>query len=141
MNWGTKLIIGMVSFMLFIITLVVIMIVRHKDDSLVDKDYYERGLSYDSVLTYKQKAIDDQTVPTVELGKMGPRINFTAPASFTMICQKASDITQDTEFRSPQAVRIFEIPRSELARGAWLIRINYEQGNSSYLYESRVVIP
>jgi hypothetical protein len=47
MNWGTKLIIGMLSFMSFIIVLAVLMITS-KPDPLVDEDYYEKGLNYDS---------------------------------------------------------------------------------------------
>ena len=53
MNWGTKLVIGMLSFMSFIVVLGVLMI-GSTPDPLVDEDYYEKGLNYDQEMKLKK---------------------------------------------------------------------------------------
>ena len=46
MNWGTKIVIALASFMVLIVSFGVYM-VSTDTDSLVAEDYYERGLNYD----------------------------------------------------------------------------------------------
>lgn len=46
MNWGTKIVIALASFMVLIVSFGVYM-VNTDTDSLVHEDYYERGLNYD----------------------------------------------------------------------------------------------
>lgn len=58
MNWGTKLIMGMLSFMSFIIVLAVLMF-NSKPDPLVDEDYYEKGLNYDKEIKRLEKSQRD----------------------------------------------------------------------------------
>lgn len=58
MNWGTKIVIGMASFMAFIIVLATLMI-RSNPDPLVDEDYYEKGLNYDQEIKRMEKVKQD----------------------------------------------------------------------------------
>ncbi|MBC7759176.1 MAG: FixH family protein, partial [Phormidesmis sp. FL-bin-119] len=71
MNWGTKLTIGMVLFMGFIIILVILMIKPHKADSLIDNDYYEKGQTYDTDYNARRDAKNDDMLPTVKAEKNG----------------------------------------------------------------------
>jgi len=50
MNWGTKIVIALASFMALIVSFGVYM-VSSDTDSLVAEDYYERGLNYDQLRT------------------------------------------------------------------------------------------
>lgn len=54
MNWGTKLVIGMLTFMSFIVVLGILMF-RSTPDPLVDEDYYEKGLNYDLEMKRMEK--------------------------------------------------------------------------------------
>lgn len=65
MNWGTKIIIGMVSFMAFIIVLGILMI-RSNPDPLVDEDYYEKGLNYDQEIKRMEKVKQDSIASSQE---------------------------------------------------------------------------
>lgn len=66
MNWGTKLIIGMASFMAFIIVLGTLMITS-KSDPLVDEDYYEKGLNYDTEIKRLEKVKQDSVAASKEI--------------------------------------------------------------------------
>lgn len=58
MNWGTKIVIVLASFMVLIVSFGVYM-VSSDTDSLVAEDYYERGLNYDQL-----RAVDSVHRPT-----------------------------------------------------------------------------
>ena len=53
LNWGHKLVVFMILFMLFIVTLVTIMSRQHI--SLVETNYYERGMYYENELRKHEK--------------------------------------------------------------------------------------
>ena len=46
MNWGLKIVIGLATFIVFIVSMGIYMVSKDTD-SLVDNDYYEKSLSYD----------------------------------------------------------------------------------------------
>lgn len=62
LNWGHKLVFFMVVFMSFITILVVMMI--KQDIPLVESDYYEKGINYESELRKfeKSKGLDHKIV-------------------------------------------------------------------------------
>jgi len=66
MNWGTKLVIGMLSFMSFIVVLAVLMF-NSNADPLVDEDYYEKGLNYDREMKRMEKAKKDSIASSQEV--------------------------------------------------------------------------
>jgi hypothetical protein len=53
-NWGHKLVFFMILFMAFITTLVVLMI--RQDIPLVETDYYEKGINFESELRKYEKS-------------------------------------------------------------------------------------
>lgn len=54
-NWGTKLIIAMIAFMLMVVALVVRM--AREDINLVEKDYYPKGQAYQELLDKVQNTL------------------------------------------------------------------------------------
>lgn len=131
----------MVAFMLFILTLVFMMIARHGEDGLVEKNYYEKGQAFDHEMGLKQNAINDEAVPQISSGDSGIRIQFSAPATYAIKLRRASDEKLDKSLESRKPVRELLINESELARGPWHIRIEFEQNGLSYLHEQKLIMP
>jgi hypothetical protein len=142
MNWGKKLIIGMVLFMIFIATLGAIMIMKGSDDSLIEKDYYEKGQAFDKDYNAKQRAIDDLVIPSININDLGLTITFPVPVSYTLICRRPSDKDLDRTFEGfTDEDRNIQILKTELEPGPWLIRMEYSANDKNYLFETEINMP
>jgi hypothetical protein len=140
MSWSKKLVIGMVSFMIFITTLGVIMIFRNASDSLVEDDYYEKGQSYDIDYQNRQNAIDDMFIPTIII-KDGISIVFPARVKYLLICTRPSDYHMDRTFRGlTDGQDRIQIRKGELQPGPWLFRVQYSANDKNYLFETQIVM-
>ena len=141
MNWGTKLTIGMVLFMGFIIILVTLMIKPHNADSLIDNDYYEKGQTYDTDYNARRDAKNDNMLPAVKVGKNGLSINFPKPVSYEISLRRLADFHFDRAYKSDSTQATVTIPRSDLPSGSWLIRIEYKLEQQDYLYQNKILLP
>jgi hypothetical protein len=65
-NWGTKMVFFAVLFMLFIVTLV--LVISKQDVALVDDNYYEKGLNYQKEIDNNKKM--DSTI-SLEINQFG----------------------------------------------------------------------
>lgn len=142
MNWGTKIIIGMISFMSFILILAVLMF-RSDTDALVEKDYYEKGLEYDETYRLKAQVLLDSAGPEVSIGKKSILIAFQTAAEGTIKLVRTADQRQDRvlKFKTAETNKI-EIPLISLPRGQWKLVLNWKSGNGkSYLNEQEVILP
>lgn len=141
MSWGTKLMIGMAACMLFIIYMVVRIFLSSNDD-LVDKNYYEKGQTYNTEFDAKQRAIDDKLVPAIESTQAGLRISFLRRASYKLICKRPSDAKLDKVFDGDTGDNYsVMIPVSELKSGPWNLHLEYVIANVRYLVEKEIIMP
>ena len=139
MNWGTKLLIGMGSFMAFIITLAVLMI-RSGSDDLVDKDYYQKGIEYDKDYDRKSQMQKDQTEPEISIGD-SIRIVFNKPMTGTVRFLHPSDNKKDriVSLNSGIAKKV-ALSLSDIAKGHWKLIIEWKSDAKEYLYEKSITI-
>lgn len=142
MNWGTKLIIGMLSFMAFILVLGVLMI-RSENDALVDSDYYERGLSYNEEYLQKELVIKDDARPVIELAGDNLTIAFKTQATGTLKIMRSAKKSMDRMLNfKTDSTSIVVLRANDLAKGHWKFIIKWQAGNGkTYLNEQEVLIP
>ena len=141
MNWGTKLTIGMVLFMGFILILVILMIKPHKADSLIDNDYYEKGQTYDTDYNARRDAKNDDMLPTVKAEKNGLSISFPKPVVYEILLRRLADSHFDKAYKSDSTKSTVIIPFTDLPSGSWLVRIEYKLGQRDYLYQDKILLP
>ncbi len=141
MNWGTKLTIGMILFMVFIVTLVFRMLGPHKADSLIEADYYERGQNFDADYNAKQQAKADSMLPVVLASADGLSVSFPAPVTYKASLRRLSNAAMDKNFTSDSVQTGFIIPHKELKVGSWLLRIQYQANGKDYLFQEKIVLP
>jgi hypothetical protein len=142
MNWGTKLIIGMLSFMTFIVILGILMI-HSENDALVDNNYYEKGLSYNEEYLQKELVIKDDAVPAIELAGDNLRIAFKTEAIGTLKIMRTAKKSMDrmVNFKTDSASMVV-LKSKGLAKGNWKFIIQWKAINGkTYLNEQEVLIP
>lgn len=138
MNWGTKLIIGMLSFMSFIVVLGILMITS-ESDALVEKEYYEKGLNYDQDYARKEKVSQDNATPKISITAEQLDICFKKKSEGSVKLLRSSDSRMDRVFPfQTDSLNCIKVPSKQLARGFWKIIINWSSNGSDYLYEQEV---
>jgi len=141
MNWGTKLTIGMILFMGFIVTLVALMIKPHETDSLIENDYYEKGQTFDLDYNASRNASQDQMLPLIQTDEIGVSILFPRAVTYKILLRSLADSNFDKTIKGDSARKEVFIPANELKSGSWLLRIQYNAGQKDYLYQNKILIP
>ena len=141
MNWGTKLMIGMGSFMTMIIVFAVLMM-RSDSDALVDTDYYEKGINYNLDYRKKSHVNMDRATPTIELQNDSLIVTFKREATGLMRMIRTADKKLDQQFdiRTDQA-NTFKIPVGRQKSGLWKVQLDWTSMGRPYLYEKGVMLP
>ncbi|MBB2150478.1 FixH family protein [Pedobacter gandavensis] len=139
-NWGTKLVIGMVCFMSFIIILAIKMF-NSSPDALVDNDYYEKGLDYDKEYQLKEQVKTDHAQPDVQVSTVGIILTFKAPAEGKINLVRSADKRMDKVIPiKTDAQNRVAIPLTGIAKGRWKLIINWTSAGKSYLDEQEVMV-
>lgn len=136
MNWGKGIVIGLAAFMSFVIFLVILMF-KAPDDSY-DKDYYEKGLSYDRQYEQKQNVLNDNAKPDIVLDNTKLVVLFKALQSGKLTLYRPSDNKLDRVFDLKD--QQIEIMTKDIAKGDWKLIAEWNHNGKSYLYEQSVFI-
>lgn len=133
-NWGTKLAIWIIVFVLFILTLVFLSL--SYDVNLVEKDYYPKGLKYQTRIDAIENAnnlgvrfLIDQSednlnilIPDIQLDS--GLITFFRP----------SDVSFDRTYKFSNSQQI-NIPLSDFNSGKYIVKINWWNHKKEYYIE------
>lgn len=137
MNWGKGLIIGLAAFMIFI-TVLVVQMFRTAEDSF-DKDYYEKGLTYDVDYQQMQQVVTDKAQPSIQQNDEFVTITFMDIDSGTVNFKRPSDRAKDQLFSFNQ--KEVQLPKASFDKGEWRIVIRWTAGRKKYLYQTNLFMP
>lgn len=141
MNWGTKLVIGMICFMSFIIVLAIKMI-NSKSDALVDTDYYEKGLAYDEDYKRKENVKTDDAAPVISITESFILLTFKDKAVGELKLVRNSDKRLDKKISiSTDSLHTVKIPLIGIEKGQWRLIISWTTDGKAYLNEQEIIIP
>lgn len=145
MNFGHKIGIFYGLFVVFMITLVTLCI-KQKDISLVSDDYYKQEIDYQAEIEKQHNA--EQLASPVQIGYAGEKqqvaISFPEEqmgATGKVKFYRPSDAKKDfsvvlTLKEATEQV----IPVSHLAKGLWVVKIEWEKAGKAYLKEQKIVL-
>lgn len=141
MNWGIKLMIGMLCFMSFIIVLAVLMF-NSKTDALVDTDYYEKGLAYDQDYQRKEQVKADNAAPEITITDGFLLLTFKGKAAGKLTLVRSSDKQMDrkTAIQTDTLNRV-KVPLEGIANGQWRMIVAWSTNGKAYLNEQEINIP
>lgn len=145
-NWGTGIVIGMVAFMGFIITLSTRMIGTKVD--LVTKDYYEQGIEHEQHMEEVRAAKDLSQPVEVEVNYSASQLEITFPKEFSenAVTGKTllffpADANKDKEVPLQLNANLKQtIPLEKLGKGVWRVKLHWECNAKKYYYEKEVII-
>ncbi len=142
MNWGTKIVLGMIAFMLFIIGMVVYMFKSHGNDALVEEDYYEKGINYDKEYDAKKNTLDDDATPIIKITETQVVIQLKDAADYQLLMLRPSAIKEDMRANGKTTGdnHLITVEKSTLARGLWSMRLAWQVGGKEYLYKKDITL-
>lgn len=141
MNWGVKLIIGMLCFMSFIIVLAVKMM-NSKSDALVDTDYYEKGLAYDDDYKRKEQVKKDDAAPEISMTKAYLLLSFKDKAEGEIKLVRTADKRLDKKVSMhTDSLNAVKISLKGIEKGHWRLIITWRTDGKAYLNEQEIMIP
>jgi len=141
MNWGTKIIIGMLTFMTFIVVLGVLMFRSH-EDALVETNYYEKGLNYDEEYAAKTQVGKDQASPELTISKGNINILFKTTAKGKIRLTRTDSKVLDTTIQFYTLTRKLTIKTIRLPKGRWHLINSWENAEGTkYLRDEEVDLP
>lgn len=143
-NWGTKLLISMIVFMLFLTVFFVMM--SRQTFYLVEKDYYPKGQEYQLKIDKidNAKLLDEQ----IQLDNKGDFLVFTFQPFFSIdeiagniVLYRPSDGTQDIAMPIQlDSLRQHVFPIQDVLKGKYIAKIDYNYEGKSYYEEIPLLI-
>lgn len=143
-HWGTKLLVGMILFMLLLLTFVFLSVRQEFD--LVEKDYYPKALEYQEKIDKTNNAENLNEKLTVE--NKGEFIWVSFPSVFSpedikgqVVFYRPSGKKDDVAFEikpDSNGVQLFSV--ESMLRGKYIIKIDYFVGGTGYYQEETVLI-
>jgi nitrogen fixation protein FixH len=142
MNWGTKIILGMCTFMLFIIGMVVYMFKVHGNDDLVEEDYYEKGINYNEEYTAKQNLINDNASPKITISDNQIIFQLIDSATYDLTLLRPSAKKDDLKLNGQTVSdsHLIIVDKKTLAKGTWLLNLKWTSNGKNYLYKSNLTL-
>ena len=141
MNWGTKIVLGMAAFMLFILGMVAYMF-KVNDDTLVEEDYYEKGIAYNKEYEAKKNVLTDEATPNIEIHQGELLIKLKEEATYQLKLMRPSSARLDVklEGKTNDAEYSIKINTARLEKGLWSLHLEWQSGNRNYLYTKDIML-
>ena len=135
-NWGTKLAIWIIVFILFILTLVYMSF--SYDIGLVEKDYYPKGLKYQSSIDAINNAKNIDVV--FNISQEGENVIIEMPdvqvKDGTITFFRPSDNSFDRVFSwDLDEDNNIKLPVRELTEGKYIVKFNWKHEDKEYYVE------
>lgn len=141
MSWGKGIIIGMVSFMGFILFLV-ISLMQHKVD-LVSEDYYQQEIDYDTHMNAVNVYNQSKEKIAVKLTENELQLQFPATMqndSIHVQLKRPDNENLDMQL-GIEGMPFTAIPLKSLQKGRYDLIITGSVENKEFIYEDAVTIP
>lgn len=145
MNFGHKIGIVYGLFVIFMITLVTLCI-KQKDVTLVSEDYYKKEIAYQAEIE-KFRNTEQMTSPVkIAYASDKQRVSLSFPeeqkgATGKIQFYRPSDAKKDITLNlglNEKAIQ--EIPVVKLAKGLWIVKIEWKNAGKDYMKEEKIVL-
>ena len=139
MNWGKGLVMVMLLFIGFIVSMSIYMFSMPADD--YDHQYYENGLNFNKDYAKEKQVETDRAQPVIKQNNGELSVAFIQPATGTIRLINPLGKSKDLMFllNTNTGTRA-SIPLNKLSTGRWAIRIDWNSGNKGYLYQKDLYI-
>lgn len=140
-NWGTGIVIGMVLFIGFIMTMVVTMITDERyNHEMVTEGYYEKDLAYQNEIDAENntKALSSE----IKMQKTSLGMEFLFPEEMMQnpldgVMQLYRPSNENLDFDLPLHLNgnRMVIPDGKMVEGQWKVTISWEMQGKPYMFK------
>lgn len=119
-----------------------IYMVSQDQDTLIEDNYYEKGINYDSTYNQKTNVQELKAEPTISTKDNYLEITFTETGNKGILnLQRTSNSSLDQQIPFSTEDKVLKFSTDILSSGEWKIRINWEHNNNLFLFEKDIFIP
>jgi hypothetical protein len=142
MNWGTKIVMGMVAFMMFIVGMVIYMFHVHGRDALIEENYYEKGINYNAEYDAKQNVLHDDAKPKITITHTQIVIQLKDSAQYELVLMRPANSDDDIKLKgnTTGTSHLILVDRTKMARGKWFINLSWNIGGKAYLFKNDITL-
>ncbi|WP_430613785.1 FixH family protein [Flavobacterium sp. JP2137] len=139
-NWGTGIVIAIVSFMIFILQYVIkVQTNSAYDNELVTENYYQEEVEVDGEYNRELNSNNMKSAVQFELAPEGVLIVFSDEFDYkditgTIFLYRPSNQKLDFEIPISLSSSNLLIPNKDLVDGRWNITVDWEYKNKGYRY-------
>lgn len=143
-NWGTAMVIAMISFILFILTFVYKSVVMDEyKHELVSEDYYGDELHYQEEIDKVNNASKLEVDVTLIRSSDGLTLRFPEgmepqKISGTISLQRPSNKSLDLKIPIELSGKDVLIPDQKLASGKYIVVVDWKHENSEYMFKDEI---
>ena len=144
LNWGTGIVIAMISFMIFILTFVYRSVVMDEyQHELVSEDYYGDELHYQEEIDKLKNASNLETDVTLKSIPEGLVIKFpkdleSSKISGTVYLQRPSNKSLDLRLPIELTTEDLLVPDESLASGKYIVVVDWKHNDSEYMFKDEI---
>jgi hypothetical protein len=143
MNWGYKILIVYLVFVMGMLALVYMSSMENKD--LVSENYYEEEIKYQHIIDESANTASLSSEPVINRNKN--IVNITFPAEFTnektegdWVLYYASDKSKDVEGKLNVVNGKYSIELPDYATGTYQLKLNWQAAEKKYYYEKVITL-
>ncbi len=142
-NWGTGIVIAIVSFIGFILFLITLMMSdENLDHELVTEDYYKKELVYQEEIDAEKNA--QLLSENIKISKTDEGLLIVFPQNFdyskivgNVSLYRPSNKNLDFEIPLDLSSHQLLIPKNNLVEGRWNVYVNWVYEGITYLYKDK----
>lgn len=142
-NWGTRVAIAMVAFMIFILSFVYKTFTNEKyDHHLVSEEYYKDEMNYQQELDAIANVRKLKETVEIKNTDNGIKITFPTDVSLknivgTIQFQRASNVALDIKLPVKLTNNIQLIPKEKLVKGLYNVKIKWKINETKYQFNDK----
>lgn len=144
LNWGTKLVIAMGSFIAFLLVLLTV-VVNNRQEIVVD-DYYPRDLKHQELINRRQNLANLKDAVSIAVTDAGLQVGLPSELSKKPTHGKIwfySPSNRDSDFElllAPDSNGHQLIPRQLFQQSRYIVKMTWETASVPYYYEQEISI-
>ena len=143
MNWGYKILIVYLVFVMGMLALVYMSSMENKD--LVSENYYDEEIKYQHIIDESANTASLSSEPVINRTKN--IVNITFPAEFTnektegdWVLYYAADKSKDVQGKLNVVNRKYSIELPDFATGTYQLKLNWRAAEKNYYYEKVITL-
>lgn len=142
MNWGTKIVMGMIAFMMFIVCMVVYMFHVHGRDALIEENYYEKGINYNAEYNAKVNVIDDNAKPKITITKTQIIIEIKDSATYQLVLMRPVNSADDVKLNGNTSgtAHLILVDKTKMPKGMWFLNLQWRSSGKDYLFKNNITL-